>query len=271
MLSSPLRADMGPKPSVRIALEGLPRETCYGTLLSQHPSTGPASAWDGTPEGRYANGPGGQEIWEQFIRYHDTDGYYFLQEWWDCTENCRLDWAYYPPSPFKILLYFPESDRFCVSPAYERYAFDSYFTADLSQYESGRMTARPSYDYTWQAVSLAARILLTIAVELAIALAFGYRGRDLGFIAAVNAVTQAGLNIALNLVNYTSGPMLFVLCTILFEAVVFLSEGVLYAAVLARRSPRPKAKRRAVLYALTANFSSFALGLAIARIIPGIF
>ncbi len=271
VLSLPARADMGPKPSVRITLPGLPEEACYGTLLSLHPSTGPASAWDGTPERRYAEDAGGEEIWEKFVQYQDADGYYFLQRWWDCAESGRLDWTYYPPSSFKILLYFPESDRFCVSPVYERYAFDSYFTADLSQQASGRLTARPSYDYTWETVSLLARILLTIAVELAIALPFGYRRHGLAFIAAVNAVTQVGLNVALNLINYYSGPLTYALCLIPLELAVFLAEGIAYAAVLARRFPRPHARRRALLYALAANAASFALGLAIARVVPGIF
>ena len=272
LLSLPARADMGPKPSVRISLPGLPEEPCYGTLLSLRPSIGPASAWDGRSEySHYAYGEEGRDIWEKFVQYQDSDGYYFLQEWWDCAESGRLDWTYYPPSPFKILLYFPESDRFCVSPIYERYAFDSYFTADLSQLEAGRLTARPSYDYTWETVSLLARILLTIAVELAIALPFGYRGRSLAFIAAVNAVTQIGLNVALNLINYYSGPMSFAFSIVPLELAVFLAEGIVYAAVLARRFPRPRARRRAVLYALAANAASFALGLAAARLIPGIF
>ena len=40
------RADMGPKPSVRIEFTGIEGETYYGTLLSKHNSTGPASAWN---------------------------------------------------------------------------------------------------------------------------------------------------------------------------------------------------------------------------------
>ena len=42
-----VRADMGPKPSVRICFENMGDELCYGTLLSKTKSTGPASAWDG--------------------------------------------------------------------------------------------------------------------------------------------------------------------------------------------------------------------------------
>ena len=40
-------ADTGPKPSVRITFTGLGDRLCYGTLLSETKSTGPASIWNG--------------------------------------------------------------------------------------------------------------------------------------------------------------------------------------------------------------------------------
>ncbi len=47
------RADTGPKPSVRITFKNMGDEVCYGTLLSETDSTGPASAWDGDPDHIY--------------------------------------------------------------------------------------------------------------------------------------------------------------------------------------------------------------------------
>ena len=169
------KADIGPKPSVRITFTGIEGETYYGTLLSERRSTGPATAWDGYEEYCDWKPENEKPIWEKFIAYEDADGYYFLQEWWDCSESNQLSWTYYPPNPFKILLYFPETDTFYVSGIYERYAFDSYFTVDLSDYDTTPISAEKSYDFTWELISLAARIVLTIALELAIALFFGYR------------------------------------------------------------------------------------------------
>ena len=100
-------ADIGPKPSVRIQFTGIEGETYYGTLLSERKSTGPATAWDGYEEYRDWKPENEKLIWEKFIAYEDADGYYFLQEWWDCSETNQLNWTYYPPNPFKILLYFP--------------------------------------------------------------------------------------------------------------------------------------------------------------------
>ena len=266
------KADIGPKPSVRITFTGIKGETYYGTLLSERRSTGPATAWDGYEEYRDWKPESEKPIWEKFIAYEDTDGYYFLQEWWDCSETNQLNWTYYPPTPFKILLYFPETDSFYVSDIYERYAFDSYFSVDLSEYATSPITARQSYNYTWEVISLVARIVLTIALELAIALLFGYREKKaLGFLAIVNVITQVVLNVALNIINYRSGSMGFTFAFICMEILVFAIEAITYKAVLHRYSEKEKVNRRGVTYALVANTASFAIGLWLAHLIPGIF
>ena len=267
------RADMGPKPSVRIEFTGIQGETYYGTLLSLRDSTGPASAWNGNPDyAHYHPGDEGYDIWLKFVEYQDADGYYFLQEWWDCSETNQLNWTYYPPTPFKILLYFPETDTFYVSPVYERYAFDSYFTVDLSGYDTDPIMAHQSYDYTWEIISLIARIILTIALELGIALLFGYREKKvLGFLAVVNILTQVTLNVALNIINYNSGALTFTFSYVLFEILVFVIEAIAYAAFLKKFTSKEMKNGRVIGYAFVANSASFALGLWLAHIIPGIF
>lgn len=275
MMAMPItaRADMGPKPSVRIEFTGIEGETYYGTLLSLRDSTGPASAWNGNPDyAHYHPGDEGYDIWLKFVEYQDTDGYYFLQEWWDCSETNQLNWTYYPPTPFKILLYFPETDTFYVSPVYERYAFDSYFIVDLSAYDTDPIMAHQSYDYTWEIISLVARIILTIALELGIALLFGYREKKvLGFLAVVNILTQVTLNVALNIINYNSGALTFTFSYVLFEILVFAIEAIAYAALIKKISSKEQKKGRAVGYTFIANAASFAFGLWLAHFIPGIF
>ena len=275
MMAMPITAsaDMGPKPSVRIEFTGIEGETYYGTLLSLRDSTGPASAWNGNPDyAHYHPGDEGYDIWLKFVEYQDTDGYYFLQEWWDCSETNQLNWTYNPPTPFKILLYFPETDAFYVTSVYERYAFDSYFTVDLSAYDTDPIMAHQSFDYTWEIISLIARIILTIALELGIALLFGYREKKvLGFLAVVNILTQVTLNVALNIINYNSGALTFTFSYVLFEILVFAIEAIAYAALIKKISSKEQKKGRAVGYAFIANTASFALGLWLAHIIPGIF
>ena len=155
---------------------------------------------------------------------------------------------------------------------YERYAFDSYFIVDLSAYDTDPIMAHQSYDYTWEIISLVARIILTIALELGIALLFGYREKKvLGFLAVVNILTQVTLNVALNIINYNSGALTFTFSYVLFEILVFAIEAVAYAVLLKKFSSKEQKKGRAVGYAFIANTASFALGLWLAHIIPGIF
>lgn len=289
-----VHADMGPKPSVQIKFTGIEGETYYGTLLAKEEATGPAYVWDGTEEGaNYLDGE--YEIWKKFLEYEDKDGYHFLQWTWECSETNELNWTYYPPNKFKILLYFPEDDTFYVSSdAYERYAFDSYYTVDLSgtnrnkivaEEDSERnnanvvesddrnnIVAKESYDYTWESVSLVARIVITILLELAIALLFGYREKKvLSFFAVVNVITQVVLNIALNIINYRSGAMAFVISYILLEMVVFTIEAIVYKILIPRVSEKQQKGGKVIWYALVANVVSFVAGFWLAQRIPGIF
>lgn len=279
----PAGADTGPKPSVRITFRNMGDQLCYGTLLSKEPSTGPASAWDGDEEHIYNYGYD-MEIWRAFVEYQDTDGFYFLQEVWQVNETGELAWTYYPPSPFKILLYYPETGTFVVSGVYERYAFDSYFTVDMEGVQIGSveqepvpgssdlLTAQRSYNYGWELVSLLARIVITILVELAVALLFGFREKkQLLLLAGVNTVTQVLLNVLLNIINYRSGPLSFILNYILFELIVFAVEAVLYCLLMNRVSQRKSKSWLYVVYALVANGVSFGVGLVLAQVIPGIF
>ena len=143
---------------------------------------------------------------------------------------------------------------------------------DLSEYATSPITARQSYDYTWEVISLVARIVLTIALELAIALFFGYREKKaLAFLAIVNVITQVTLNVALNIINYVSGSMGFTFAFICMEIVVFAIEAIAYKSLLKRFSTVEQEKRRGVSYALVANTASFAIGLWLAHLIPGIF
>lgn len=259
-------ADMGPKPSIQIQFTGIEGEIYYGTLLSQERSTGPYAAWDGEDY------EGHSDIWKKFAEYQDADGFYFLQKWWECSETNQLNWTYYPPDTFKILLYFPESDSFYVSSIYQRYAFDSYYTVDLSAYAAAPLVAEKNYDYSWELISLVVRILLTFALEMAVALMFGYREKKLlRLLAIVNSITQIILNVLLNALHYYSGALAFAFAYIPLELLVFFMEAIAYALLIPRYSNMPQSRGKAIGYAFLANALSFIAGLWLARLIPGIF
>lgn len=277
------KADIGPKPSVRVLFEELGDELCYGTLLSKGESTGPASVWNGTEEdARYDDV--GYDVWKAFIEYEDVDGFHFLQEAWKVSESKELAWTYYPPTVFKILLYFPEMNAFAVSGICERYAFDSYFTVNMESVGIGsvdydeelssneRIEANRSYNYWKEVITLIIRIIITIAIEMVIALLFGFKEKkQLTLLAGVNSVTQIILNVLLNVINYRSGEMAFVMSYILLELIVFVIEAFVFCVFLNRISDKQKSKWLVVAYALVANFISFGMGLLISEWLPGIF
>lgn len=280
-LPVPVFADMGPKPSVVVDFIGLGDTRCYATLLSETPSTGPHSAVGEYPDNeRYHERDAEYAVWQKFASYQDADGYYFLQYFGDCTETARFEWGYYPPGKFKILLYFPEEDRFLAGgQVYERYAFNSYFTVDISHL--GKEDETPpeeeialvkSYDYLGELLSLLVRVVATVAVELLVALLFRlYAKKQLFFIFCVNIATQIILNVLLNVIHYYNGDLSFVVFYALLELLVFAVEAVLYSVYLKRYAAKPMKKWVAPVYALIANAASFAVGFWIARIVPGIF
>ncbi|NLW18017.1 MAG: hypothetical protein GX033_10355 [Firmicutes bacterium] len=271
VLPSQARADMGPKPSIVINFEGLEGKTYYVTLLSSVKSTGPHNALiDDESYARYHEGDDDYEVFLKFVEYQDTDGYYFLQFFQDCTESHQFRWTYYPPKEFKILLYFPDTDHFIVSDqVYERYAFDSYFSAEISDTD---ISVSKSYDYTTEVLSLLIRIALTIIAELAIALLFGFRERRVfRFILQVNVLTQVALNLALNIINYYSGALVFIFFYVLLEIVVVIVEAIIYTLYMRKKSTTHIPAWKPGLYALVANVASFALGRRLAVWIPGIF
>jgi len=272
--------DMGPKPSVVINFKGLEGEAYYATLLSETSSTGPYSAV-GRFQGdlRYEKDDDDYEVWQKFVDYEDEDGYYFLQYFEDCTRTSQFRWGYYPPQKFKILVYFPDLDNFVVSEIYEQYAFDSYFKADATNMELLPLSiiegikVETDYNYTWEIISLIIRIITTIAIEVLVALFFGYRDKNqLRIILKTNIATQVILNVMLNTVNYFLGGLVFVLSYFLAEIFVFIIEASIYSNLLTKQSTDRLAKKSyAILYALAANAASFFLGYQIAKVIPGIF
>lgn len=258
-------ADTGPKPSVSVTFENMGDELCYGTLLSKTPSTGPARAWDGTEDGKFYEGAD-EAVWRAFTEFKDEDGFYFLQWFWRTDEKKALNWRYYPPQTFKILLYYPDratksgaadnsaggatrdsettaaSGAFCVSDVLERYAFHSYYFVDMRNVQSetigtiAKISATQGYDYSAEILGFFVRFIITLGVETLLALAFGLRTkRAFLTVLAANGATQVALNILLNVQMHFNNvygvfPLYF-----FAELFVFVAEAALYCFILGKR------------------------------------
>jgi len=276
MLAMPVQADTGPKPSITVSFDHMGSEVCYGTLLSKDSTYGPWVAWEDDGGGNANPHELEPEIWQAFTGYVDPDGFYFLQRAWKLGEGASISWTYYPPRIFKILLYYPETDTFAVSGICDRYAFDTYYTVDMKGVDpvSGSASLAPvrTYQWQWETLSLIARIVLTVIVELGIAFLFGFRGKKVyWFLTVVNVVTQVLLNVLLNAINYHSGQLAFLFWYVVLEIGVLVLEALLYSLLMPRFTDAPKPVWLRLLYALAANVASFFAGLGIAMLVPGIF
>lgn len=271
-------ADTGPKASVVVDFVGLQGKNYYVTLLSERDTTGPYSALSAYhSEPRLKVGEKDYDIYQKFTEYKDTDGYYFLQYFENCTYSKQLSWSYFPPSKFKILIYFPQENRFvCSKESYERYAFDSYYKVNMGNADImtvSNIVAEKNYNYSKEILSFIARLILTIAIELLIALLFAFRAKkQILLIVCVNIVTQIFLNVALSINIYTFGPRMYNMSQFyLLELIVFAVEAVVYSIFLKKFSNVSFPNSKPAVYALVANMASFVLGLVIANWIPNIF
>ena len=290
VLSLSVSADIGPKPSVNVSFPDLGDTLCYATLLSKTDSTGPESVWSGEEkDARHNENPNyeyldyGYDIWKAFVDYDEKDPFFFLQCIWQVNGTKELNWTYYPPSEFKVLLYFPETGEYSVSEVFGRYAFDSYFTVrtegtrfsveyDEKLSSNDRINAYKSYNYGKELVSLAVRIVLTILIEILIGLLFGFRAKkQILTIAAVNAVTQIILNVLLSVLYINRASDVFVFLYFLCEVVVFVIEAAVYCRLLKKNGAKEKSNIYYALYSLAANAVSFAVGWLLASVIPVIF
>lgn len=259
-------ADTGPKPSVRVTFENMGDELCYGTLLSKTPSTGPARAWDGTEDGKYIYAGADEAVWRAFTEFKDEDGFYFLQWFWRTDENKALNWTYYPPQTFKILLYYPDratdsgaadnsaggatrdskttaaSGAFCVSDVLKRYAFHSYYFVDMRNVQSetigtiAKISVTQSYDYSAEILGFFVRFIVTLGVETLLALAFGLRTkRAFLTVLAANGVTQIALNLLLNVRLHFNNLYEVIPLYFFAELFIFAAEAALYCFILGKR------------------------------------
>ena len=115
----------------------------------------------------------------------------------------------------------------------------------------------------WRQPALTAvRIILTLLVEGLIFFAFGFRARRswLLFLIA-NLVTQGWLNYIINSGAFSTGY--WILGLYLAEFVIFLAEAILFPL-----AAKEKKKWISLLYALSANAASLAVGLLLINHLP---
>ena len=255
-------ADCGPKPSTLVSVRTGGGEYCVVTLLAKEENNGPH--WpveaDEEPSDRIKQDEMLLESWNVFRNYRDPDDYHF---WGEIYEGA-VTWGYFPPENFKIAVYYPGYDVLWVSrDSYERYSFHSDYRLTLPALGVGAvsgevdMVVKKTSDLPSELAGLLFRVLLTLAVELALARVFGFREREQRkVILRVNLLTQVGLNLLLWLWYFFDGPLAAMLRLALAEILVLIAESIAYLRWL--RTDR--SRWRIVGYTILANWASVVVG-----------
>lgn len=266
-------ADTGPKPSITVTPEGFGEDACYLTLLSQTETTGPWSKQESFAASKdsYGNPEADEAIWTAFNDYEDADGFYFLGCYGEVTGGQMFCWSYYPPDTFKVLAYFPDSGAFAVGPVTDREEFSASYTVSPS--ETGEtLLIEKARNQEAENKSFVGRLVLTLALELAVAVGFAFRTkRQIITIVCMNLITQVGLNQAITHLFPLVSSRWYWPGLLVLEVLIFLVEGAVYAKLLPRWKKDPAAVCHPWGYALAANVASFGVGLILARLIPGMF
>ncbi len=286
-LSVKTSADTGPKPYIDITIEG-DTKGMYMTLLSNRTHYGPWHVYDETNDSyKELN-----EIEKKFINYVDNENFNYLQ-YYQSIENNKFRWGYYPPTTFKILIYDEINDLFITdNKIYEKNEFGSIYTlkrdngyinsfikSNPEPIESPCIMPAEAFSVTsnnnigHSILSFFIRFIICLAIEMLIALLFGFRGKEFIPILIVNFVTQVALNVILAIDIYNNG---FNMLNILAHAYIPLEIGILVVEFLAYYFifTKWKFKRenyinplRILFYTLTANICSFVLGFGIISIL----
>lgn len=270
-------ADFGPKPSVVVEFEGAENQEYYVTLVAKENRLG-------SPYSRITaeDQPETDDIaiWNRLVAYEDPDGMVFAGNVQKLTGDGAYEWSYYPPSEFRVLIYFPDTDSFVESSEIlEQYAFDSYYRADFDEISVGGNGAVATipvirrYNLMWQITAFLLRLAVTVVIESLLAVCFGFAGkRQLWLIFGVNCATQ----LAMNLLMLTQGAIgifaFYVIQYALAELAVILVEGLVYYLALQKLAdPYYAEGKHPIVYAVVGNLASFILGYCLSNWFPMMF
>lgn len=269
-------ADFGPKPSVVVEFENAGDQDYYVTLVAKEDRLG-------SPYSRVTaeDQPETDDIaiWNRLVAYEDPDGMVFAGNVQKLTGDGAYVWGYYPPSEFRVLIYFPDTDSFVESSEIlEQYAFDSYYQMDfndLPEKWNDAVAAIPvtrKYNLLWQITAFLLRLAVTVAVECLLAVLFGFKGkRQMLLVLAVNCATQLAMNLLI--LDESVGLFVFyVLQYALIEVGVILAEGLVYCLALPKlATPEQNRNIHPIAFAFFGNVASFSLGFLLSNWFPMLF
>ncbi len=277
-ISSNVYANAGPPTMLEIKFEGLGTDDYFITLL------GDIEGYQYDSDGYYNensveedfNNPQNYRAAVAFDNYEDVDDFKFTGVF-SRSYNNIFETTDVPPDPFKVLLYFPESESFLISEEYYSYGISSYYVATLSE-NMGELSVTPTvsepfslqaaYDYPHEIYLLIVRMLLTIVVELIIAFFFGFKGEKIFLsIVAINIITQILLNVILNSIVYFGWINTIFFSYLFLELLIVIVETLLLMlACNYIKTNKHFTFWKILLYSSFANLVSFTVGIILSLV-----
>lgn len=258
--------------SIGIVFDELPDEPCFITVLFEKednayqwlPENEEWLRWfqANVPDPHYVceDGVTERNLMEAFEGYSDPDGYLFVHHYQKLAANNH--WSSVHNETFKILLYFPETDRFISSGVQQLYTKNSVYHASING-DQIVVTSDFRKQILPELLRFLLRLVLTVALELLIARLFGYRKKEaVRLILIVNVITQVLLNLVLFGIRLRTLFFVDEGILLLLELVIVVTEAVIYAKKLPDYDDF-SGPVRAVIYAVVANLASLIAGLAL--------
>lgn len=268
-----VKADMGPKPLITINFENFSEDIIYVAFYSQDNLVSPVKTGDTNQVP--------VDIQEKFAGYTDSNNFGYCEEIWIVTkEKSRLFYSYMTPNVFKIVVYYPQADKFYESDINNKYAYLASYKADLAkvEYHNIRLDYHiKTFSESFFKDGLVVNMILTLIIELGIAFLFNIRAKkDIGIIILTNIFTQLLLDFRIYQINKTSGGPAVLVAFIVMEIIIFAIEIVIYEIFISDSFTKVKLEDgreniyeaktnrvKPVLYALAANFASLFIGLIV--------
>jgi hypothetical protein len=276
-----VRADIGPKPSLKVTIIGMEDTPYTFDLLSEDVDGNFIDPnGDAFDLGHYLDL---EDYPEELFTFtcHDNLSVWslyghpmpYIKQTDDTTNAQVYQENYHPPREFKVLIYL-EDGTSIVSKLVSRNYFDSHMTWDVTNVDkttsseglgeiSGNVHIGPYDEITgWDKLSgvaiprMVLRILITMSIELGILFLFRYKKKESYILVSVtNAITQILLTYIVASTAVYSGYFQAVFILLFLEAFVFVIEGTVYGFLLKERKTA-----WALLYAFIANTATLITG-----------
>lgn len=189
-----------------------------------------------------------------------------ISSFYENTTRLVIESGYMWPSEFILIIYNKVSNNYYLSEATKTYAFHSYFKYDMNNYQDDpislekKIVLEKSYQYGKEILGFLLRLVVTLAVEMLLAVAVKFNKKSLWIIGITNFVTQVGLNLALNLTAYFGGKSPWhVMIYALVELMIVVVEATIFK-IFCRRG-KDETRELIIIYTIVANALSFVLGM----------